>query len=197
MAQELQKQRTADMMINITKHVANARHRLIYGAAGKLIPESLEDESEMMEDGADVDGGDGLHPQEEELEPGHEDAAPSAESAEELLLAQMQQKKMLSPSGTFRSRWDLVQAVLLIYIAINVPYRIGFDQGTQPFEFWFVFDMFVDVYFWIDLVLNFRTAVYTADGEIEISPKRVRQIYMRNWFVIDFVSCLPFAYVGE
>ena len=50
-------------------------------------------------------------------------------------------------------------------------------------------------YFWIDLALNFRTAVYTADGEIEISPKRVRALYLRGWFPIDFVSCLPFAYV--
>ena len=57
----------------------------------------------------------------------------------------MQKNKMISPHSDFRSRWDLAQALLLIYIAINVPYRIGFDQGTNPWEFWFCFDVVVDI----------------------------------------------------
>ena len=43
--------------------------------------------------------------------------------------------------------------MLLIYIAIVVPYRIGFDDDTAPWEFWFTFDLCVDIYFLVDLFL--------------------------------------------
>jgi hypothetical protein len=193
-------------VVDVSNRVLFARGRLIYGKEGKVIPESMEDEADMMTDGADLDGGDGGFGDDTISHQDGTNRQEQREVGEEILLAEMQKNKMISPSGAFRSRWDLVQAVLLIYIAINVPYRIGFDQGTQPWEFYFVFDAMVDIFFWVDLFLNFRTAVYTADGEIEISPKRVRKLYLKGWFPIgewppclpharlaDFVSCLPFG----
>ena len=111
------------------------------------------------------------------------------------MLAMMQKQFMLAPNGTFRSRWDGTQAFLLIYIAIILPWRLGFNQPAQLWSFWFSFDLLVDIYFWIDLVLNFRTAVYTYEGELEHRPLVVAKMYARAWFPIDLVSCLPFGYI--
>lgn len=47
----------------------------------------------------------------------------------------------------------------------------------------------------IDLFLNFRTAVYTADGEIEHNPRNVAQLYLHGWFTIDILGCLPLNYL--
>ena len=69
------------------------------------------------------------------------------------MLQQMQKMHVISPNSAFRSYWDLCQAVFLIYIALVVPWRIGFNQPTEPGEFWFGFDLLIDIYFWIDLVL--------------------------------------------
>ena len=103
--------------------------------------------------------------------------------------------KMISPHSAFRGYWDMVQAVLLIYIAINLPYRIGFEEDTILWSFWFFFDMWCDLFFITDLLLNFRTAVVTPEGELVTEPSRVAQLYSRGWFPVDFVSCLPFGYV--
>ena len=46
-----------------------------------------------------------------------------------------------------RRQWDAAQIFALFYVAIAVPYRIGFDHDTAPWEFWFLFDIVVDVYF--------------------------------------------------
>ena len=103
--------------------------------------------------------------------------------------------KMISPHSSFRGYWDMVQAVLLVYIAVNLPYRIGFDSDTILWSFWFFFDLWCDLFFITDLFLNFRTAVVTPEGELVTEPSRVAHLYYRGWFPIDLVSCLPFGYV--
>lgn len=81
-----------------------------------------------------------------------------------------------------------------VYIAVIVPYRIGFNDNVELWSFWFFFDLSIDIYFVIDLCLNFRTAVITPEGEILYTPKEIANQYMHGWFPIDFVSCLPFSY---
>jgi hypothetical protein len=106
-----------------------------------------------------------------------------------------QVKRMLSPAGLFRKTWDGVQAFLLIYIAVVIPYRIGFSDDAHPWELAFCWDVFVDMYFIVDMALNFRTAVYTAEGELEVHPRPVAIAYLKSWFWIDLLGCLPLNYL--
>ena len=48
---------------------------------------------------------------------------------------------------------------IYIEIAIAIPYRIGFSHDTYPWEGFFVFDIFVDLFFIVDIGVSFRTAV--------------------------------------
>lgn len=118
-----------------------------------------------------------------------------AEIIARMLEAQIAGAKMISPNSSFRSRWDAIQAVFLSYIAFVVPYRIGFDNDASPDSFWFWFDLFIDIYFVVDVFLNFRTAFFTGDGEMEYRPKVVANTYLHGWFTIDVLGCLPFNYV--
>ena len=77
----------------------------------------------------------------------------------QLALAQLAQSNMISPNGDFRGNWDLVQASFLLYIAVVLPYRIGFDDNVKLWSFFFWLDLAIDIYFVCDLFLNFRTAV--------------------------------------
>jgi hypothetical protein len=180
--------------VSLVQMMSFVRSRLIYGQEGKLIPEAMEDESDLMrpeQPGQERDGGDGVCPTD-----GHRlTRSEEAQLSEELLISNLYKSGMIGPTSNFRSQWDIAQAFLLIYIAITLPFRLGFDQPTKPWEFWFIFDLLVDLYFWVDIVLNFRTAVYTFEGELEYRPRAVAQLYARGWFPIDLVSCLPFAYL--
>ena len=54
------------------------------------------------------------------------------EHAMAVLAMKMNEERMISPASKLRRRWDGVQAVFLIYIAVFVPYRIGFNDDTFP-----------------------------------------------------------------
>ena len=107
----------------------------------------------------------------------------------------MENHFIISPEGDFRHKWDLIQMLLLVYVAVAVPYRIGFDHDAKPWEPFFVFDIFVDLYFIIDIALSFRTGVIDKHGELVYMPKRIARSYMRGWFVVDTLGCLPISYI--
>jgi hypothetical protein len=66
-----------------------------------------------------------------------------------------------------------------------------------------VVDSIVDVVFFVDIILNFHTTFVGPSGEVISDPKIIRMNYLRSWFVIDLLSCLPydvfnaFEYVDE
>ena len=62
-------------------------------------------------------------------------------------VAAMEQTNVISPSSDFRGHWDLIQAILLFYIALMLPYRIGFDHDVALWSVWFWMDLLIDVYF--------------------------------------------------
>eukprot|EP01051_Picozoa_sp_SAG22_P020828 SAG22_NODE_4359_length_1293_cov_0.906198_2_plen_182_part_01 len=123
-----------------------------------------------------------------------------AENAQRKLqeaVKRMHELRVIPPDSELRRTWDMIQVFLLIYVALCVPYRIGFGKDTQISldDPWFMFDLAIDIYFICDLVLNFRTAVYTSDGTLAFTPGHIARIYLTGWFPIDFVSCLPFGYI--
>ena len=54
------------------------------------------------------------------------------------------------------------------------------------------FDSIVDVVFFLDIVLNFHTTYVSQTGEVISDPKLIRQNYIKSWFIIDLLSCLPY-----
>ena len=115
----------------------------------------------------------------------------------------------------------------LIIILITVPLRVGFDFEVPAFSAWFWIDVVLDLYFALDIAVNFRTAFSNENGQIETdqvrhsrpahpalceeeanaincgdadtsrpcSQKLIAKNYMRGWFVVDTLSCLPVQYV--
>eukprot|EP01052_Picozoa_sp_SAG31_P012606 SAG31_NODE_741_length_12429_cov_13.571127_10_plen_316_part_00 len=87
-----------------------------------------------------------------------------------------------------------------MYVAITIPLRIGFErqEWSDPQTGWFWFELLVDIYFWIDIVINFRTAYRVGDDpsmELIIDPRLIAKRYLKGWFPIDLVSCLPISYL--
>ncbi len=102
---------------------------------------------------------------------------------------------MINPERWPRELWNFFQAFLLIYVAILVPYRIGFDIDVKIFTPGWWWELFVNIYFIVDLLLNFYTGYYDADDMLEMRKNKVAQNYLKFWFWIDCVSCFPIDYV--
>ena len=58
-------------------------------------------------------------------------------------------------------------------------------------------DLFVDLYFTSDLIMNFRTAYFDrASGILITGPGNIARNYLTGWFTIDLLSCLPISYIA-
>lgn len=73
-----------------------------------------------------------------------------------------------------------------------VPYNVAFKYKTSEDVSLLVVDSIVDVIFFIDIVLNFHTTFVGPGGEVVSDPKIIRMNYLKSWFLIDLLSCLPY-----
>ena len=82
-------------------------------------------------------------------------------------------------------------------MAISIPIRIAFssDVFIPLGSFWFFFELAVDLFFMVDIGLNFLTGYHNNEGMLEIDRRQIAQLYLRGWFLIDLVSCLPANYI--
>ncbi|XP_062266712.1 potassium voltage-gated channel subfamily H member 5-like isoform X3 [Platichthys flesus] len=96
---------------------------------------------------------------------------------------------------TFKTTWDWVILILTFYTAIMVPYNVSFKTKQNNLA-WLVLDSVVDVIFLIDIVLNFHTTFVGPAGEVISDAKLIRMNYLKTWFVIDLLSCLPYDIIN-
>ena len=109
------------------------------------------------------------------------------------LVAEEKERKsrlLLHPHGLFKSFWNVVMILLLMYTALVVPFKIAFiDEEPQ---FFFFLEILFDLLFIMDLILNFFSAYERYDGKIEWRQKVVVVEYLFSWFLLDFIACIPF-----
>lgn len=156
-------------------------------------PKSVQDDDkDSVFGGKDFnDLSSGLPPDESECSDAEDDVKEADRSSEGYFV--------LHPSNRFRQMWDVMQVVILAYLAFTVPYRVGFREPA--YGVWYIVEFFVDVYFWIDLSLNFFTA-YWEPGEDDdyhyvTDLAKIRKNYLRTWFVIDVLATLPVEYIAR
>lgn len=103
---------------------------------------------------------------------------------------------ILSGAEKFSHQGDFVsspQGALILFSVLVVPLRIGFALQDPPnMSFAYILDWIVDVMFGIDIIANFRTAYFDNHGVLVTDLGRIRRNYMRGFFIIDFVSTVPF-----
>jgi len=105
---------------------------------------------------------------------------------------------MLNPHSPRRAVWNVITMILLVYIAILLPYRLSFeDEATGFMEY---FEMFIDLFFILDIAVNFRTGYLEVglSGTKEIlDPQLVAQQYLRGWFWVDLLSSIPLTMIQK
>jgi hypothetical protein len=94
------------------------------------------------------------------------------------------------PHAPWRTQWDLGVGVLIMYSVLVIPFRIGFGVDCLH-TLAFAFDCIVDITFFIDIVLNFRTPFFDRTVGIVVDPWSIASRYIRSWFTIDFLSTVP------
>ncbi|WZN64521.1 potassium voltage-gated channel protein [Chloropicon roscoffensis] len=96
----------------------------------------------------------------------------------------------ISTESSWKTRWDLVIIVLVLYNSFFIPYNFSFVTEANPTMD--MFDYFVDFLFLIDMALSFFTGFYDIRGDEVVDLKEIRKKYMSRWFWIDMVAIFPF-----
>ena len=98
-------------------------------------------------------------------------------------------KFLIYPNTKFYQVWNWLILALLLYTAILVPVQICF-----PSDFsinWIFFDTAIDFIFFLDIFINFNKAFYDKYSRLITSKKQIAKQYLKTWFLIDMLSCLP------
>lgn len=96
-------------------------------------------------------------------------------------------------SSKFRIRWDALIMLFVLYSSFQIPYDSCFRITEAP-QALRVLESLVDVFFAVDLVLNFRTT-YIEDHIEIFDGKKIVSHYFRNFFIIDFLATVPFELI--
>jgi len=72
-----------------------------------------------------------------------------------------------------------------------VPFKLSFIPPGDAVPFWDTFDTIVDILFITDLFVNFLSAYEKRDGTYESRPKMIAIKYLKSWFIVDFIACIP------
>jgi potassium voltage-gated channel Eag-related subfamily H member 5 len=93
---------------------------------------------------------------------------------------------------TFKTSWDWMILFLTFYTSIMVPYNVAFEWKTSDSIPTLATDSIVDIVFFIDIILNFHTTFVGPNGAVVSDPKVIRRTYLRSWFLIDLMACMPY-----
>jgi hypothetical protein len=92
-----------------------------------------------------------------------------------------------------KALWDIFIILVLIFSSLMIPYRVAFvDADTKG---WKTVNWFVDICFFIDIIIIFNTAFYDENFQIVECRKEIAIQYLKSWFLIDIISILPVEYM--
>ena len=90
------------------------------------------------------------------------------------------------PDSRFKTYWNLIITLLLLYTASFVPYRIAFidDNPTAMI----VADTIMDMLFLGDIFVNLVSAYEDKKVGLEVRHKQIAIKYMKSWLFLDVLS---------
>lgn len=106
-----------------------------------------------------------------------------------------QLKRVILPFSRFRRMWDVLTLVLVMYTAIALPLLIAFSESEQSPIGLRVVDVFTDLVFVTDVLINFNTAYVTKDAVLEINKPAIARHYAYTWAPVDILGSIPWEII--
>jgi hypothetical protein len=100
----------------------------------------------------------------------------------------------IHPHGELRQGWDMLSMLFILYNAIMIPFVSSFVGS--PLQSLVYLERVIDIFFIIELVLNFFTGV-EVDGKIEFNEPAIAKRYAKGWVWVDIVSAFPWFTVED
>jgi CRP-like cAMP-binding protein len=102
---------------------------------------------------------------------------------------------LFHPRDKFKIAWDVLVGGLTVYSLLTIPIQIAFYSApsTENGRNTMTFEYVVDLFFFIDMLFSFNTAFFSDNDDAYIAVRaRIVDTYLRSWFLVDLLSCIPF-----
>lgn len=112
----------------------------------------------------------------------------------------IRKKWLFYPDQRIKIYWDLYIFVILIISVVQTPIDIAFFEPSNYWTFNDGLNVFVDVMFGIDIIVNFFSAYEVQDilsDEVVDDRKLIAKNYLTGWFIIDLLAILPISHFFE
>ncbi|GMH38093.1 hypothetical protein BSKO_05977 [Bryopsis sp. KO-2023] len=113
---------------------------------------------------------------------------------------------MIHPLSSAKYVWDWMVTVVVLYNAVLVPWNFAFKltscdgsegEGDACQTSWDQAVMIaLDVFFWVDIVLAFRTGYIDEKMNVYMDPPTAAKYYAKTWFALDLVANFPAELIG-
>ena len=81
--------------------------------------------------------------------------------------------------------------VLATFNALALPIETSFEPEFMQTWYWKTINIVIDICFFLDIIIIFRTAIVGEDMELVFDSKKIAIIYLKGSFWIDFMSTVP------
>mmetsp|Transcript_72244 Transcript_72244/g.199231 ORF Transcript_72244/g.199231 Transcript_72244/m.199231 type:complete len:750 (+) Transcript_72244:47-2296(+) len=108
---------------------------------------------------------------------------------------------VMHENNTLRLLWSCTLFIILVYTATVFLYRFSFhtfrisEDGADPLgkhqASWDGVDAVVDVFFWMDLFLNFFLSYKDRNGNEVDSMRLIAKQYLSGFFWVNLLACVP------
>lgn len=98
---------------------------------------------------------------------------------------------VLLPHSPFIFVWNIFSVIFFCYYITLMPFFIAFDINTRHIE---IFEMIVDIFFIIDLILNFNVA-YKEEDKYQTCRKKIAKKYLGSYFLVDLITSIPLSFL--
>ena len=96
------------------------------------------------------------------------------------------------PNAGFKLKWDLLVIVLSLYNAFVIPLQFSIPKTFEGAVSIVVFDNIIDIIFYLDIFITFRTQYIDPKSEDLISDsKRIAVNYLKGRLIIDILASVP------
>lgn len=96
--------------------------------------------------------------------------------------------KVIRKSSQWRVLWDFLLIILIIISCFLIPIQVAFVHTVSAKSSKFLY--LIDLYFVIDVILNFFTSYKQGGVEVK-NRKQIAQHYLKTFFVVDTIASFP------
>jgi len=96
----------------------------------------------------------------------------------------------ISCEGTLRSVWDITSLCFVLFCTFSIPFDMSFEPGFSNGVS--IFQMIIEAFFIIEIILNFFTSIIDPDDGMEITNHLlIAVLYSKTWLPLDIVASIP------